>query len=136
MPFVLDTSVAMAWAFENETTPYADHVLELLDGDVALVPTVWPLEVANVLCVGERRQRLWAADSVRFAELVRALPITVDNTGLDRALGIVLDLARTHHLSSYDASYLELAMREAIPLATQDAQLTSAATRAGVQLLT
>jgi predicted nucleic acid-binding protein len=73
---------------------------------------------------------------MRFAELVRALPITVDNTRLDRALGIVLDLARTYHLTSYDALYLELAMREAIPLATQDAQLRSAATRLGVQLLT
>jgi predicted nucleic acid-binding protein len=111
MPFVLDTSVAMAWGFEDEATPYADHVLELLHEDVAVVPAVWPLEIANVLCVGERRQRLRAADSVRFAELVGALPITVDNARLDRALGIVLDLARRYHLTSYDASYLELAMR-------------------------
>jgi hypothetical protein len=62
MPFVLDTSVAMAWGFEDDATPYADHVLTLLDGDVALVPAVWPLEVANVLGIGERRQRLRSAD--------------------------------------------------------------------------
>jgi predicted nucleic acid-binding protein len=135
MAFVLDVSVVMSWCFEDEISPYADRVLEKLDTDVALVPAVWPLEVANALCVAERRQRLRAADVVRFTELVRALPITIDSLSLERAFGSVLMLARAHQLSTYDASYVELAMREGVPLASQDVRMSTAATHLGVSLL-
>jgi predicted nucleic acid-binding protein len=90
MPFVLDTSVAMAWCFEDEVTRYADRVLDRLAADAALVPPIWPLAVANVLCVAERRQRLRPADSARFTELLRALPITVTDVSFDRATGSAL----------------------------------------------
>jgi predicted nucleic acid-binding protein len=135
MPFVLDASVSLAWCFEDEVSAYADHVLERLDGDVALAPAVWPLEVANALCVGERRKRLQAADIARLTELMLALPVTVDGLPTERAMGPVLALARAHELSSYDACYLELAMREGLPLATEDTRLREAAPRAGVRLL-
>ncbi len=135
MPFVLDASVAVAWCYHDETTPYAVGVLKKLDADAALVPSVWPLEVANAVCIGERRQRLRPADIMRFTELVCALPIMVDSALLPRDLGPVLDLARTYQLSSYDASYIELAVREALPLATQDSRLQAAAAKVGVSLV-
>lgn len=135
MPFVLDASVVMGWCFEDETTPYADRVLDMLDGDMALVPSVWPLEIANALCVGERRHRLQAADTARFTALVHALPIKIDCLLIEGALGTLLDIARAYRLSSYDASYLELVMREGLQLATLDQRLRATASEAGVKLV-
>jgi predicted nucleic acid-binding protein len=135
MPFVLDTSVALAWCFADETTPYTDRVLGMFASDQALTPAIWPLELANALLTAERRQRVQLPDVVRFIELVQALPIVVDQLDLSRALSTVLPLARAQQLTSYDAAYLELAMREGAPLATQDARLSAAATRAGVALV-
>lgn len=132
MPFVLDASVVVAWCFEDETTPYTEHVLALLDNDTAHVPTIWPLEVANALLVAERRNRLEPADTVRFLELLRTLPIMIDTRQGERVFSAVVDAARTYALTSYDAAYLELAMREGLPLAAQDQRLIAAATAAGV----
>ena len=136
MPFVLDNSLAMSWCFRDEATAYADRVLDQLETDVALVPAIWPLEVSNAVLTGARRQRLQMAETVRFLALLRSLPITVDASSLDRAVGPILDLARSYALSAYDASYLELAMREGIALATQDARLSAAAHAAGITLVT
>jgi predicted nucleic acid-binding protein len=135
MPFVLDTSVIMAWCFEDERTDYGHRVLELLSRDHVLVPAVLPLEVANALRSAERRGRLQESDAVRFGELLRGLPITVDDSGIELALGPILSLAREHGLTSYDASYLELALREGLALATYDGPLADAARRAGVTLI-
>jgi predicted nucleic acid-binding protein len=135
MPFVLDTSVALAWCFADETTPFTDHVLDMLATDQALTPAIWPLELANALLMAERRHRLQQIEVVRFAELVQMLPIVVDQLDLSRALSAVLPLARAQQLTSYDAAYLELAMREEAPLATQDARLSAAAIRVGVTLI-
>jgi predicted nucleic acid-binding protein len=134
MFFVLDCSVVMAWCFEDESVGYADAVLGALESAEALVPGLWPLEVANILLVAERRGRLSEAASARFVELLRGLPISVDGEGPVRALGSILPLAREQSLSSYDAAYLELAMREGVPLATLDRRLGEAASRSGVQL--
>jgi predicted nucleic acid-binding protein len=133
--FVLDASVALAWCFEDETSAYADRILNGLTHDAALVPAIWALEVANALRVGERRQRLVGADVLRLVEMMCALPIMVDNTLVPRDLGPVLNLARAHDLSSYDAAYIELAAREGLPLATQDSRLQSVAKRVGVRLV-
>lgn len=135
MPFVLDASVAVAWCFEDEATPDADRVLRTLESDTAFVPSIWPLEVANALCVAERRKRLQASDIARFSELVCALPITVESSQLERVLGPVLTVARVHGLSCYDAAYIELAMREGLPLATLDERLRTSAKRSGVSPL-
>lgn len=134
MAYVLDSSVALTWCFEDEATPYADQVLDRLEYDAALTPAIWPLEIANALRTAEHRGRLKPAHSARFTELLRSLPISVEGVSLGRALGDVLDVARTYELTSYDASYLELAMREGLPLATQDLRLRTAAERAGVPL--
>ena len=134
MPFVLDASVALTWHFEDETSEYAERVLDKLETDEAIVPALWPLEMANGLIIGERRGRLSPAKLARAVELSLDLPVSVDETPTPLALGSVLDLARSQGLSAYDAAYLELAMRQGIPLATQDEGLRAAAERVGVPL--
>ncbi len=135
MAIVLDASVALAWCFEDEASAYADLVQDRLTHDAALVPAIWALEVANALRLGERKKRLAGADVLRFVEMVCALPIMVDTSLLPRDLGPVLDLARVHDLSSYDAAYIVLAAREGLPLATQDSRLQAIAKRVGVRLV-
>jgi predicted nucleic acid-binding protein len=134
--FVLDTSVTVAWCFEDETTPYTESVLDALVKGEALVPCLWPLEVSNVLVNAERRKRLTRAKVTRFLQLLGDLPITVDTEGLARVFTDILSVAREHDLSAYDAAYLELALRQGLPLATLDTGLHRAARQAGVQLLT
>ncbi|HLH72196.1 MAG TPA: type II toxin-antitoxin system VapC family toxin [Chloroflexota bacterium] len=135
MAFVVDASVTLAWCFEDETTRYSDMVLDRLRGDEAIVPGIWPFEVINVLVFGERRGRLTEANAARFLTLLGALPILVEPVEFGRLASTVWALARVEHLSSYDAAYLELAMREALPLATQDVWLADAARRVGVTVL-
>src|SRR5947209_14780978 len=135
MPFVVDTSITMAWYFEDETTDVTDAILNRLQTEGAIVPAIWPLEVANALRSAERRGRLRQEDTTRIVQLVQQLPITVIAVPTFTALGTVLSLGRTHGLTAYDAAYLELAMRNGLPLATQDAQLCAAASRVGVSLL-
>lgn len=128
--FILDCSITMAWCFEDEATPYSECVLEALVEGEAVVPPIWSLEVANVLVVGERKKRLLPAQSLRFVELLQSLPITPDADL--RPLGEILGLAREQGLSSYDASYLDLAVRTGLPLASLDGPLLEAADRFGV----
>ncbi|HBA87914.1 MAG TPA: VapC toxin family PIN domain ribonuclease [Geobacter sp.] len=132
--FVLDTSVAVSWFFEDETGEYTATVLESLTDWEAVVPSLLPLEVANVLLVAERRKRCSEAEAVRFIELLESLPITTDDDTARRALNRTYQLAREYGLTSYDATYLELAMRLGVPLATMDRQLADAAIKAGVEI--
>ena len=132
--FVLDTSVTMAWCFEDENNPYADAVLESLAENSAIAPEIWLLEVSNVLVVAERRKRMTKADSVRFQELLRELSIQVEHSTQQRIFGENLDLAREQNLSTYDAAYLDLAMRAGCSIATLDNALKEAAKRCGVAI--
>lgn len=133
--FVLDNSVVMAWCFEDEANDFTSAILESLAASEALVPTIWPLEVANVLLVGERKGRSTEARTSRFIALLDALPIRVDAATSQHALSGIMTLAREQRLSAYDAAYLELAMREGVSLATQDKALRRAAEVCGVGLL-
>ena len=133
MDFVIDASVMMAWCFEDEATPGADAALDLLRESRAVVPTIWNLEVANVLLVAQRRQRLSEAQVTRFVRLLGSLPISADAEPTD--IAALLSLGRRHSLSAYDAAYLELAERLGAPLATLDIKLATAAQTAGVQVL-
>lgn len=135
MPFVLDASVAVSWAFEDESGAYPTRVLEMLDTNSAKVPVIWPLEVTNALLSTERRLRIQTAETARFVQLIQTLPIELVDLPLERALKTVLDLGRAHMVSTFDAAYLELAMREGLPLATQDNQLRSAAQRLAVPVV-
>lgn len=130
--FVLDCSLTAAWFFEDEANAYAQAVEDSLPAAVALVPALWPLEVANALLVGERRKRATEAKVTTFLKLLKSLPISFDDETPDRAWDESLLLARLHQLSVYDAAYLELALRRDLPLATLDGPLKAAAKAAGV----
>jgi predicted nucleic acid-binding protein len=130
--FVLDGSLALAWYFKDEADPYADAVAARFPATRATVPAIWPLEIANAVLMGERRQRSTEAQAAKLLGYLARLPIFVDDLTSERAWGEVLGLARAHRLSAYDGAYLELALRRALPLATLDEKLKAAALAAGV----
>ena len=133
--FVIDNSVVMSWCFKDESSRYADTILDSLVESTAVVPSIWPLEVVNVLLVAERRNRLSEADSVRFITLLSQLPIYVEQAQPESVMIEISALAREHKLSSYDASYLNLAMSKGLPIATLDKGLRSAAKKTQVPIL-
>jgi predicted nucleic acid-binding protein len=134
MPFVLDALVTASWAFPCEQNPTADRAGQLLESslDSAVVPSLWWFEVRNILLVNERRGRTTIARSTVFLEQVAQLAIQIDH---DSNSAQIMDLARSHSLTVYDASYLSLAVREHLSLATLDGALQSAAIATGVPLL-
>lgn len=132
--FVLDCSVTISWFFTDEASPKTIQLLEQLRDSGALVPSLWRLELGNVLAHAERHGRITAAQITARVELVNDLPITTDMDN-SRALREVLNLARTKSLTTYDAAYLELAMRYGIPLATLDKALIKAAREVKVKTL-
>lgn len=133
--FVVDNSIVMSWCFQDEANQYADAVLDSLSETTALVPSIWPLEVINVLLVAERRMRISEGDSVRFTTLLSQLPIVVEYERPEQVMKDILALARVKKLSSYDALYLDLAMRKGLPLATLDERLKKAAIAVDVKIL-
>ena len=136
MNFVLDNSVAMRWFF-GDGKPlelnYASAVLDGMKKSAAIVPVTWGLEVANVLSRAEAQGFVTEARSEAFLELLDGLEIEADADTASHALSSILNLARRYRLSAYDASYLELALRKGIPLATLDKDLLKAANKAGVK---
>jgi predicted nucleic acid-binding protein len=133
--FVVDSSLTMAWYLEDEQDAYADAThAALIDGAEAIVPSLWPYEVANGFRMAERRGRIQSGEIPRVLALLAPLPIQVQATVHERARGEVLALARQEGLTCYDAAYLELAMREGLPLASLDGQLREAAGRVGTPL--
>jgi len=132
MNFVLDASVTLAWAFEDEGGEYARAVLTRLRTGEARTTALWPLEVSNGLLVAERRNRIEPPDSARLTRLLLALPIVVDPVDRRRIFEQTRRLAQRHRLSSYDAHYLELAIRNGLPLATLDTNLRQAAEAEGL----
>ena len=135
MSLVLDASMAIAWLFEDERTETAHAVLARVLAEGAVVPSLWRLEVANVLRNAERRGRCDTAYVDRSFSRLGRLPITVDGETDDHAWGLSMALAREHSLTLYDAAYLELALRLGRPLASSDAALAAAALRSGVTVL-
>jgi predicted nucleic acid-binding protein len=132
MPFVLDASIAACWAFPDEQDPRADAALARVRTEDAIVPSLWWFEVRNILVVNERRKRITEAGTNSFLRELGRLRIRVDREPEE---GTVLNLARAHRLSVYDASYLELAIRAAIPMATLDGQLAAAAVAERTELI-
>jgi predicted nucleic acid-binding protein len=129
MTFVLDTSVAATWAFDDEDHPVAHSALDRLRTDEAIAPALMWFELRNVLVVNERRGRLSEAKTAAFLRSLARLPIATDR---DPVEDDVLALARRHRLSVYDAAYLELAHRLAAALATLDTALATAAAAEGL----
>ncbi len=131
MPFVLDSSVSMAWVFADEGNDYTESVRNRLGQDSAVVASIWPVEMANAVVSGERRGRI--ADPL--VDLIGRYAIEVESHSLAQTWGPVMTLARAQHLTAYDAWYLEIALRRGLELATQDGDLRAAAVRIGVRLL-
>ena len=132
--FVLDASTTLSWCFEDERAPGSEAALDALgSGAEALAPALWTYDVLNVLAVARRRKRLTQAQSATFWNELRKLPIEVDSGPGDDAAVEIMALAEQYGLSAYDAAYLELALRESLPLATLNADLNRAARTAGVK---
>ena len=134
---VLDNSVAMRWLLASQKSIdqlYAETVLQSLVDIEAVVPNLWHLEVINVLLGAERRGELETGEVERFIVQLENLPIQVDPLTAHQAFSRTLDLSRAYKLSSYDAAYLELAIRENLPLATLDRELKKVAKLADVAL--
>lgn len=136
MEWVLDCSLALAWALPDETSPRADRFLaSATREDVFWVPALWWYELANALTMAQRRHRLPESDRLRLMELYGALPVQTDTFIGPNAAWRLHALAVAHGLSAYDAAYLELAQRRGLGLATLDRRLAGAARRAGIRLI-
>lgn len=136
MSFVLDNSVAMCWLLNDDRpadAAYALSVLDALKHTYAMVPGIWALEAANVVAKAEAKGLVTEARTQVFVATLARLNITTDKATASLALSDTLNLARRYKLSAYDAAYLELALREGLPLATLDAALEKAAKKAGVK---
>lgn len=131
---VVDASVAVAWCFADEINAYADAVGRAISKMRAYAPLIWPVEMWNAFLVGERHRRCSSADTARWMAYLRSLPIIVEGSLVDGNGETVFALARTYNLSAYDATYLELALRKGLPLATLDKKLARAAQEARVEI--
>lgn len=134
MPFVLDNSVVTGWYLPDQSTNYSQTIAARLESDKALVPALWQQELANVLKTACTRGKLKLETAREILDTLGTLPIEID-TGAGPGQRQLFELAMRYKLSSYDAVYLELAMRHGLPIATQDAQLKTAAIAAGVGIL-
>ncbi|HEY3826355.1 MAG TPA: type II toxin-antitoxin system VapC family toxin [Bryobacteraceae bacterium] len=135
LSLVLDSSVTLAWLYADETTPAVRAVFDRLVRAGAWVPSLWRLEVANSLHRATLRSRIndvFRDESLTDLDL---LPISIDLETDRQAWGATLQLAAASGLTLYDASYLELAIRRTLPLASLDEELRRAAKTSGVRLM-
>jgi predicted nucleic acid-binding protein len=133
--FVLDSSVALAWVLKGERTPRTEALLTEAGESGALVTSLWPIEVANVLLTYERKTLITTADRMHAIAVYSKLPIETDTQTAERAWNTAYELALIHKLTVYDAGYLELSLRSGLPLATLDQALARAATSSGVPVI-
>ena len=132
---VLDVSAALPWCFEDEATVDSAKLLDTVAAGHIVVPGIWHIEMLNVLLQAERRQRITQTETQAFLELLDRLVVETDHESQTTARVGVLRMARAHRLSGYDTTYLELAHRRGIRLATRDKALQQAAGQAGVTLI-
>ena len=134
-PFVVDASMTLSWCFGEEATPHSRAVLAALQTTYAVVPALWPFEIANVLAIAERRKRISQDQIAEFLETLRKLPIQVERREAVWLCQAITRLARDQRLTAYDAAYLDLARREQMSLATLDHDLQKAGLALGVAAL-
>ncbi len=133
--FVLNNSMTMAWCFSDEATPHTEAILGQLSGEhELLVPVLWPYEVGNTLSRAVRKGRISSKKAQEFLVDLESFSITIDD-GTSYALTDVYRLAESHGLTTYDAAYLELALRRNLPLASLDGDLNRAAGLEGISLV-
>lgn len=135
MNLVADASSALGVVLPGHdpvvTRKFQDH---LLLGDDVHVPSLWYLETLNVLLVRERRKKITPAQRDESIAILHGLPMLKDTACADH-ISQIQQLGCRHSLSSYDACYLELAIRRSLPLLTADESLRTAAMAEGVTLL-
>jgi predicted nucleic acid-binding protein len=132
---VLDSAMALAWILPGESNIGTDAILDQVTEEGALVPGLWRLEIANVLLMAERRARITQAERTRALISLNSLRISIDRETAGQAWTVTIDLAQAQNLTVYDASYLELALRSGLPLATLDHALITAGRNTGVPVL-
>jgi len=135
MSFVIDSSLTLAWVYADERTEEIERILDLVHGMGAWVPAIWHLEIANALQQSMKQRRIDKRGRAQALANLGEMNIAVDPRTNDFAWSDTLSLADRFGLSSYDASYLELARRKAFPLATLDRDLRAAGRKLGVILL-
>lgn len=135
MSLVLDASMALAWCFEDEQTPAVMGLLDRVTETGGVAPLLWPLEALNGLLAAERRRRVAPEKRATLAAFLRDLPITLDGDTAERAWDATARLATHFQLTVYDATYLELAHRRRLPLASLDQDLRTAAKASGIDVL-
>jgi len=135
MPFVLDSSVTLAWLLPDEGSAAVEQLADRLEQDSASVPSIWALEVGNALLVAQRRGRIKDDELARMIAALDGLPIEVDQEAARPALLTIVAVAKKLGLTTYDAAYVELAHRQGVPLATLDERLRAACTTMQVPVL-
>lgn len=133
MPFVLDNSVVTGWYLPDQSNAYSSAIAKRLESDRALVPPLWQMELANMLRTACTKGKLPIAQAREILDTLGQLPIEVD-AGPIPGQRQLFELAMRYSLSSYDAAYLELAMRHGLSIATLDSDLKLAAAAAGVDM--
>jgi len=131
---IVDMSLVLAWLFEEDHTADALRILPQVEKDGLLVPPLWWTELENGILIGERRGRKTPAELAAFLKLVRALPIQTDDAPRHRISDAIIALGRAHRLTAYNATYVELAVRQFAPIATFDAAIRACAPALGIEV--
>lgn len=130
--FVLDCSVTISWFMPDESFDF--NFLDQVAEEGAIVPSLWSLEIGNVLLIAERKKRITLEQRQKAIHILSELPIVVDTMTPNHAWLETMELAERYNLTLYDASYLELSLRRSLPLATFDKSLKKAAELSGVSV--
>jgi len=135
--WVIDSSVGFAWVHPNQATPETDKLLQEIEaGAAVVVPALWFIEMANSLLVLQRRKKLTGAERKAALEILSSMNFTVDDEAARMARNKTSELAEKYGLTVYNATYLEVALRRNLPLASRDSALMGAAKRCGVRTQT
>jgi len=134
-PIILDCSVTASWFIPDEFSKSSFNIRDKIRERGAIVPTIWSLEVGNVLLISERRKRITKEQRQKALYILKDLPIKTDELTFKNAWFETIELAEKYNLTLYDACYLELVLRYNSILATFDNNLKQAAKLAGVVLL-
>ena len=130
--FVLDSSMTMAWLFRDESSSYTYSIRRSLKRYQAVVTMLWPYEVANVIYIGWKRQRCTSADIATWLRILSTFPIEVQPIQVKSLMSELVNMAMRHQLTVYDASYLELAWRTGLPIASLDNRINEEAMKLGI----
>jgi predicted nucleic acid-binding protein len=130
--FVIDASVASSWCFAEESTDYTNAILQILLGSTeAAAPSLWAYEIRNAVLMGLRRKRITERQAQDFLDILKVLNITLTSP---YSFDAIYGLAKSHNLTFYDAAYLDLALREGLPIATSDKAIIRAAVTSGASV--